>query len=324
MNRVTDALSRWQQTVTAAQEEAYRAGHAEVDLDHLVVALAALGGPAGESLRAAGVSLDEARSAAAKVHADRLSGVGVTVTPTPPRALDVLPTPALPLSARADRALRQVGELSADDRSVLRTLVDEPSGLVTELLAVLDVTPDAVRAAADAWRPASAPSGRLHADDPADRPWRTLTCDGWVPAPPERVWALLTDPTRRTEWDTWYTSVAEQPDGSLLCVLRGDDDGGKRVPADMRRQLLTVVARDEGRLVEWEFARPDRDDGAAIQRLAVALSPSGDGTRLDVTVRWLPRSGWRAFVGLVLRPVGRWMYRQMVLQKIGGISRALR
>jgi len=324
MSRVTEALSRWQQTVTAAQEEAHRVGHAEVDLDHLVVALAAIGGPAGESLRAAGVSLDEARRAAARVHADRLAGAGVSVTPTPPRALDVLPTPALPLSARADRALRQVGELSADDRSVLRTLVDEPSGLVAEMLAALDVTPDAVRAAADAWRPAPAPGGRLHADDPAGRPWRTLACDGWVPAAPERVWALLVDPARRTEWDTWYSSVAEQPDGSLLCVLRSEEDGGKGVPADMRRQLLTVVARDEGRLVEWEVARPDRDGGAAIQRLAVALSPSGDGTRLDVTVRWLPRHGWRRLVGWVLRPVGRWMYRQMVLQKIGGISRALR
>ncbi|MBO0898399.1 SRPBCC family protein [Cellulomonas sp. zg-ZUI199] len=324
MSRVNDALSRWQQTVTAAQEEAHRVGHAEVDLDHLVVALAAIGGPAGESLRAAGVSLDAARRAAARVHADRLAGAGVAVTPTPPRALDVVAAPSLPLSPRVERLIRRMSELSADDRALLRILVDEPSGLVVEMLAALDVVPDAVRAAADAWRPAPTPSDPLYADDPAWSPWRTLTCDGWVPAAPERVWALLADPARRTEWDPWYSTVTQRPDGSLLCVLRSEEDGGKRVPADMRRQLLTVVTRDEGRLVEWEIARPDRDGGAAIQRLAVALSPSGAGTRLDVTVRWLPRHGWRRLVGWVLRPVGRWMYRQMVLQKLGSISRALR
>ncbi|MFC8190491.1 Clp protease N-terminal domain-containing protein [Cellulomonas sp. NPDC057328] len=324
MSRLTDAVVLSQQIVVTATEEAYRAGHAELDVDHLLVALAAVGGPAGQVLRSLGVTVDRARAAVAQVHADRLARAGVAVPPVPPR--DMPRTGGgLPWSPRADRVLSAGRwELpSADDRPDLRALVREPGGFVAEALAVLELDPDRVLAAVDAWRAtAPGPSGALVSPDP--RPWRTVSRSGWVPAPAAEVWSLVTDPARRTTWDPWYSTVDEQPDGTLLATVVGPADGAKRVPDGFERQHVVPVAREEGRLVEWELRRPDRPGGAPVQRLAVALTPSGDGTRVDLTVRWLGSGGWRAVVGTLLRPVARFTWGQMLLAKHAGIARAVR
>ncbi|MFS0704434.1 SRPBCC family protein [Cellulomonas sp. 179-A 9B4 NHS] len=324
MSRLTDAVVLSQQIVVTATEEAYRVGHAQLDLDDLLVALTAVGGPAGEVLRSLGATVDRARAAVAQVHADRLAGAGVPAPTPQPRALP-RSGGALPWSPRADRVLTagQWDVRSFDDRPVLRALVREPSGFVAEALAVLGLDADRVLTALDAWTPApTVPSGALFSPDP--RPWRTVTRTGWVPAPPARVWSLVTDPARRTTWDPWYSAVEEQPDGTLLATLVGEEQGAKPVPAGFERQEVVPVAREEGRLVEWELRRPDRPGGAPVQRLAVALTPSGDGTRVDLTVRWLGRGGWRAVVGTLLRPVGRVIWGQMLLAKHAGIARAVR
>ncbi len=158
MSRLTDAVVLSQQIVVTATEEAYRAGHAELDLDHLLVALTAVGGPAGEVLRSLGATVDRTRAAVAQVHADRLARAGVPAPAAQPRDLP-RGGGGLPWSPRADRVLT-AGRWempSADDRPILRALVRDPSGFVAEALAVLDLDPDRVVAAADAWAPARPP-----------------------------------------------------------------------------------------------------------------------------------------------------------------------
>ncbi|QGQ20580.1 hypothetical protein GC089_17040 [Cellulomonas sp. JZ18] len=324
MSRLTDAVVLSQQIVVTATEEAYRVGHAELELDDLLVALTAVGGPAGDVLRSLGVTVDRARSAVAQVHADRLARAGVPAPPAQPRTLPRTGG-GLPWSPRADRVLTagQWDVRLADDRRILQDLVREPSGFVVEVLAVLGLDAERVLTALDAWVPtATAPAGALFSPDP--RPWRTVTRRGWVPASPAEVWSLVTDPARRTAWDPWYASVEERADGVLVATLVGEAEGAKPVPPGFERQEVVPVAREEGRLVEWELRRPDRPGGEPVQRLAVALTSSGGGTRVDLTVRWLGTGGWRAAVGLLLRPVARLAWGQMLLAKHAGIARALR
>ncbi len=99
-----------------------------------------------------------------------------------------------------------------------------------------------------------------------------------VPAAPARVFPLLC-PTREYDWiPTWRCELLHSVSGiaELDCVFRTQLPG--------QPPMLWVVSRYEPP-ARIEFTCFVTD--LFVMRLAIALTPEGDATRLDWTRRWL-------------------------------------
>ena len=108
-----------------------------------------------------------------------------------------------------------------------------------------------------------------------------------LPAPPERVWALLTDPAGFPRWRDDVRSVEILPPRDGRAIWREHSRHGRitfeMVTAERPTRLTTRIAdRDLPFGGTWEYA----------------LTPDGDGTRLVVTER-----------GEVYNPIFRFMSR---------------
>lgn len=324
MNRVSRTLERSQRIATAAIDECRRLGHPQIDLEHLFLALLVVGGPAGKVLRSQGISLAAAREAVEGVHAERIASFGIA---SPVLAGSTVPEPTyaqITWTERARRVSGALGGLNGDDRPLLMALLDEPSGLVEEVLAELGVRPDGVRQAAENYRPEDA--APADSDPKDDGAWLAVGVEGYVPAPLTEVWALVSDPTRRMEWDSFTHSGAQvQDDGLLVLTAATTRADGKRLrfPPDRVRTAHAVVTSEDERLIEWEITAPDRPEAPAA-RFSVALAPDGDGTRLALTNRWRRRQGMGALIQSALGPLQRFAVRQALLGKLAGMSRRLR
>jgi hypothetical protein len=89
----------------AAKEEASRYDMPETDVDHLLLALLVLGGPAGEVLREQGVTLADARRASEQVRADHIARLGIVAPPADPRPIRNPAVGEMNWSLRAQRVL---------------------------------------------------------------------------------------------------------------------------------------------------------------------------------------------------------------------------
>lgn len=282
----------------AAEREARHAGHPRVDVEHLLLALITDGGVAGQVLRDAGVRLDVARAAVAAVHAEQLASIGVQAPPVAPAPVGASDA-ALALTPRAARCLtRGLYDEGGcgDERIVLRSLLDEPSGLVLAVLRHLGVHPDAVRDAEPAW-PA-------HAESPELPGWgRTYTREAVVTVPSAQVWDLVATPSRRMEWlHQTYDGATVLGDDSTVVMTR---EPGRRC----RGRAYRLVSREPGQRVEWDVtsvARPQapgyrkaveleaQEDGVTLVRLRVRA------TRPNLRLRLVPGGARTAFT-LMLR-----------------------
>jgi uncharacterized protein YndB with AHSA1/START domain len=116
-----------------------------------------------------------------------------------------------------------------------------------------------------------------------------------LPAPPERVFALLSDPARRPEWqeNTGDVELLTPPPTGLGSRWRETQRGVGRVE-------MEVVGFTPGAL--WEEAGRAESGGG---RITIALRPEGDGaTRARVTVE-LTLRGARRLMGAALAPMVR-------------------
>ena len=322
MSRLTEMFVRSQQLSVAAKEEAQRVGRTEIDLDHLLLALAVVGGPSSDVLRGAGLSVRSLRDAADRVHERRIASLGVTAARVEPGPI---PDPSLGdvgWSRPADTAFRALDGLDVDDRAILAALLDEPSGHVPEVLAEGGVEIDDLRSRLDA---APRPHRRVSTDDGPG--WRSVSVVGFVEASPEEVWSLVSDPARRLEWDTTsYSSYVVGEDGvaRARAEVRRADGSEQRHRTQVLATEHREVERVEGSTVEWDITWPDLPAGRLRQRFRIEVEPDGDSTRLRLTQRWTRGRGLRGVVQRALLPVQRFLFRQQLLAKAASVSRALR
>lgn len=326
MSRFTEIAATAQTLSLAAMEEASRLGERTADIDHLLLALTVNEQTAGQVLRAAGVTLPVAREAVDAQHAQQLAALGISASAPGPGQIVFHETGGYEWSVRAREIITRAskGGRRGDAAAVLRELLDEPSGTIDGVLERIGVFPAEVRARLDE-------AERL----PADRPTRPAdrlsgTADAFVPAPPDRVWDLLRDPASMPVWEpavgdapdapadpaagtTWVVHArTERPDGTAI-----------RVKPAFRTQQVELVAREEGRLLEWRFRFPDAA-AANARRVRIELEPAAGGTHLRLALAWERGIRRRTLLGLVLRPLYRWAIWMQLSHLGAAVSRAFR
>jgi uncharacterized protein YndB with AHSA1/START domain len=120
-----------------------------------------------------------------------------------------------------------------------------------------------------------------------------------LPASPEEVWRLVSDPARLPQWWPGVTRVEEATADAWTTVLSSPK--GKALRVDYTR----VEVEPERRLA-W---RQEIDESPFERILAsatteVALASEGDATRVTVALDQRPR-GWARFAPLQFRAAGR-------------------
>lgn len=144
----------------------------------------------------------------------------------------------------------------------------------------------------------------------------------------DKVWALVSDPNRRMEWDGSYYDIATVDDaGVLTTTTRRTSLDGK--PAKVRPEFFlsrhVVRAYEPGTEIAREFFWPDRSHGAPQERfrrrLLITLHPDGAGTQIALT-----RSRVRApgVLRWLLTPIYRFAIWQGLSARAGAIPRVLR
>jgi uncharacterized protein YndB with AHSA1/START domain len=120
-----------------------------------------------------------------------------------------------------------------------------------------------------------------------------------VPAAPDEVWRVVSDPARLPRWWPGVTRVEDASDEAWTTVLTSAK--GKSVRADYTR-----VEAEEGRRLVW---RQEVEESPFERILAAALttlelSPDAGGTRVTLALDQKPR-GWARFAPLQFRAAGR-------------------
>lgn len=321
------SMAATMQTLSIAGiEEASREGRREGDIEHVLLALILNEQAAGRALRSLGITLDAARAAVRAQHQEQLRQIGVSIEQERPDRIVFHETDGYEWTERALMIMSRSSEGAGrgDAASVLRRLLDEPSGLIGEILERLDTTADAVRAAlADAEQ---APPRAASADSPT-RGWVRGRFETFVPASIDDVWALVSNVERMPEWEQMTGSVV--PDAadetSWIAVAPSHHPDGKPLKVKegyRRRRVIRTEAISPGRVV-WQFAYPDAP-ALSSRSLTVELAAINGGTRVALASAWRRRTGWRLLVGLAVRPVQRYFVWLMLSQAGGAISRAFR
>jgi uncharacterized protein YndB with AHSA1/START domain len=120
-----------------------------------------------------------------------------------------------------------------------------------------------------------------------------------VPATPQEVWGLVSDPGRLPQWWPGVTRVEEASEDAWTSVLSSPK--GKSVRIDYSR----VEAEPERRVV-WrqEVEESPFERILASATTEIALAEDADGTRVTVSLDQRPR-GWARFAPLQFRAAGR-------------------
>jgi uncharacterized protein YndB with AHSA1/START domain len=119
-----------------------------------------------------------------------------------------------------------------------------------------------------------------------------------VPAPPDEVWSLVSDPARLSQWWPGVTRVEEATALAWTTVLSSPK--GKAVRADYTR-----VDSEEGRRLVWrqEVEESPFERILAAATTEIALQPDDAGTRVRIALDQRPR-GWARFAPLQFRNAG--------------------
>ena len=313
----------------AAMEESSRVGLRTADLDHLFLALVLSEQTAGQVLRSLGITLDAARGAVADEHSEQLAALGVLAAPDAGRIV-FHETDGYEWSDRAVRLIRRAsaGGKRGDASAVLRELLSEPSGMLAAILERLGTTPDEVRSRLDEVE--AVPEHRLERERGAEM--LSGTSDAFAPASPEQVWSLLDSPARMSEWDPSVGRVEDPPAAARIgdtwrAEARTERPDGVpiAVKPEFVRQQIELVARDEGRVLEWRITSPDAAQANA-RRVRIELEPAAGGTRLRLALAWErhPDRRRRPLRWFVLRPVMRVVLWMQLSQLGNAIGRAFR
>lgn len=304
---------QWEQVrsiVTFALDEQHRQSQPEIAVEHVCLALFSTGGPVSIALRATGVTLDDARSAVEKVHAERLQALGVeapAVPDAPPRE----PARKGPESRLSDRVTRIIADAYEDGESpevrIWRHL--QTDDLVVEALAACgvnahDIQPDA---GGDVVEPTPAPRTE-------DSSWATV--HGIVPAPPEKVWELVANPERWLEWNSAEHSEAHR-EGDALRVSQRSKRADSRL--DTYYRVTDLVP---GKQIQWE--RTSEITPYSWEH-RIRLDAVDGGTDVTLSYRTIyPGSAKGGMMKRVFGGMVRAGTRSTLRQKLDHITRAVR
>jgi uncharacterized protein YndB with AHSA1/START domain len=314
----------------AAMEEASRMGQREADLEHLLLALTLNEQVAGQVLRSQGITLEKAREAILETRTRQLQSIGVDANAPADGRITFHETNGYEWSKRARDIIGHAaeGKKTGDSSAVLRELLNEPSGLIEDLLRHMGASPAGLmQSLGEGVGPsARTPHGTSWSKEGAG------TIQAFVPAPVEKVWALLASPARMPEW--------EPITGSTRVVSAGDDavpgnvwlafhpthwPNGKpvRVRKGCERRRVELIAADPDANIIWRFSYPDAPRSNYAE-LGIMLSRAASGTQLGITFAWERGRGWRRVAGFLLTPMRRFAVWMQLRQIAGGISRAFR
>jgi len=320
MSRIAATLGTSQTLSMSGFAEAARHHRSVADLDDLLVALTMDGGLGGQALRAGGLERNGVRAAIAATHAQRLSALGVIADSPAPDDSPSRRTARCTWSPRVLQMFQSVPASHDFSATILRAVLDEPSGHVAEVLArtALDRAElERILDAAAAAPPPSRPSGTGVL---------TGSAGTHVAAAIGAVWSLVSDPNRLHEWAPAVGEPARiDEDGTWLTTApdTGPDGRPLRVRDGVRRQRWRLLDDDEPTRVVWAVTYPDLPR-ANRQHLLLDLAPSAGETRLHVTVEWHRTVARRPILGRLLRPVTRWATSQGARSTAHAITEAFR
>lgn len=321
MSRIMRTIKWFREMSVLAEDEQRRSGHPQIDTDHLFLALLSIGGPVTDALAGHGVTLSSARAAFENMHARRAAQLGVRIpesTESAKRIPDFTARGGFIYRDGVRKMLEDASNQTVPDVALLIALANEPSGRIPEVLRELDVTPDNLAAV-------SAQSREDGSDAEQSPDYRRF-----LPAAPDAVWALLSNPDRWVEWNSFeFERVEVTQSGILRTYARQRRLDGK--PAGVRSPFQVseyVVSRYEPpHLIQWERSFPE-SGSTATQSLRIRLSPQGSGT--DVIISFVHTGATRrgGFGYWLMRPLAKLLHPMIVRAHLRGkadnISRALR
>jgi len=313
----------------AAMEEASRLGLRTGDIEHMFLALVINDQPAGRALRSMGIDIDSARGAVEQQQAAQLASLGIEASFPQAGRIVFHETDGYEWSKRASDIIARSGgkDKNGDAAAVLRELVAEPSGLIVDILDRLGTTSHDVLKRLDQF------------DSPVERAAPTpVTVAGrmsgstetFVPAPMEKVWEYLADPTNMPDWEMSVASIEHAgQDVTPGTVWKGfaltsrPDGKPVKVKPQFRRSRIELVTAHEPERLAWSFAYPDAPRSSPVLTEFALVNTTG-GTQVQIIKSWARRQGWRTLVGWPLRPIQKFIVWITLFQTGGAISRAFR
>ncbi|MBG6226584.1 uncharacterized protein YndB with AHSA1/START domain [Arthrobacter sp. CAN_A2] len=343
MSRFTRYATTSQTLSLVAMEEASRRGLREADLEDLFLALVLNDQSAGQVLRELGITIQVARTAVEEQQREQIRSLGITVDLPPSGDIVLHETAGYTWSKRSRDLIGRAGQRrrTADAAAVLRELVTEPSGLITDLLQRLGTTPAAVLTELDR-TPATSSTGEK--GRAPRRSKLTGTSESFIPAPVEDVWALLADPSRVPDWEPAIGAVessttpepgaertitevrtgSTQVVGVWVAHAQTTHPDGKplKVKDRFRRRKLELLRADPTH-ISWRFTYPDTDQGLPMIT-SFDLTPTTGGTHLTTHMTWSKHPGWRSLLSPLLQPIQRFLIWIRLSQINASISRTFR
>lgn len=329
MSRLTRYATTSQRLSLTAMEEASRRGLREADLQDLFLALVLNDQPPGQALRHLGITIITARAAVQDHQKEQIASLGITADIPEPGNIVFHETGGYEWSKRAMDLIGRAGKKrrTADAAAVLRELLEEPSGVIIELLRRLGATPAAVLEELE--RAESSPAATKK-PRPHQRGEVTGTTEAFAPAPVEDVWALVSDPARIPDWEPALSAVESagepvEPGTAWVAHARTVTPDGKpmRVNEKFRRRGVELLEAQNRTRVQWRFTSPDARTSRPFI-IAVELTPTTGGTHLTITLTWFKHHGWRSLLRAPLRPLQRFLIWIQLSQIAGSISRTFR
>lgn len=329
MNKLARTAQTSQSLSLAAMEEASRLGLREADIEHLFLALVINDQPAGRALRELGINIDSARLAVTEQHNEQLAALGVEASFPEAGQIVFHETNGYEWSRRArDLIANSSGKGKAGDASaVLRELVAEPSGLISDVLGRLGTTPGAVLELLDEL--GSPAHTTTSAATQVTR--RTMgSVETFVSAPMEEVWALLADPARIPEWETSIGAVDDTGQAPTpgttwagAASTRYPDGRPLKIKPQFRRRSIDLVTARRPGTIAWSFGYPDiaRSNSVLTE---FALRSTAGGTQVQIIRSWSRRRGWRGLIAFPLRPIQKLLLWITLFQIGSAISRTFR
>lgn len=326
MSRFTHAAATMHTLSLAAMEEASRFGVRDADIDHLLLALTIDPDTGGQILRGMGAGLDAARAAVAAQHAAQLELVGIASDTDGLGRIVFHETSGYEWTERALTVLKEAssGDRHGDSAAVLRTLIDEPSGLIQEILRRIDVDPEILSAHLD-----EVQRLRLVPLQAPDTHTLSGTRSLFAPASREDVWALLSSAGRIPEWDPAVGTIHADHDTTgpweAESTTEAPDGRPVRVKEEFRRQRVELVECEKPALIRWRFSYPDavRSNPRLVD---FELEHAAGGTQIRATLTWeaTQRRGGRRLVRTLLKPLHRLLVFMQLAQIESGITRVFR
>lgn len=275
-----DAMHRSLMVLTAANSEARRAGHSQVDVDHLLLALLVVDGDSARALIHAGMALGSARTALAEQDRDDLRAIGIyDVLPahdwTPPVPAQCV-SDFLPFTEAARAMVKDYRRWAASDLDLLRQLLANPQGPSARLFRRLGI---------DLAKLETRP---LPAEPRAWSRGEMTRVELTVPVSADALWRTIADPTRRPDWDEDAGAVEIHDEDNFTITPRFVADATAQDRAGPLAGLevgCRVLDQTPGRFVEWEISYPRREDQKPYcERQSIEVVPTDGGARLILTV----------------------------------------